>query len=67
MVVLTSECPNSSCTFFGAAPFADRLLVLVMIVLFMKNTDFMQGLEVQNSKMGKLKAVMYCKLEAVLL
>ena len=27
-----------------------------MIVLFMKNTDFMQGLEVQNSKMGKLKA-----------
>lgn len=38
-----------------------------MIVLFMKNTDFMQVLEVQNSKMGKLKAVMYCKLEAVLL
>lgn len=26
-VVLTSECPNNSCTSFGAAPFAKRLLV----------------------------------------
>ena len=26
-MVLTSECPNSSCTSFGAAPFARRLLV----------------------------------------
>ena len=26
MVVLTSECPNSSGTSFGAAPFANRLL-----------------------------------------
>ncbi len=39
----------------------------VVIVLLMKNTDFMQVLEVQNSKMGKLKAIVYCKLEAVLL
>ena len=27
MVVLTSECPKSSCTSFGAAPFDSRLLV----------------------------------------
>ena len=26
-MLLTSECPNSSCTSFGAAPFARRLLV----------------------------------------
>ena len=29
IVVLTSECPNSSCTSFGAAPFERRLLVQV--------------------------------------
>ena len=33
MVVLTSECPNSSCTSFVSAPFARRLLVQVLSLI----------------------------------